>query len=30
VPAGIAFISHQNVWVGYNAAGQVVWQMHLG
>ena len=30
VPASAAFISHQNVWVGYNAAGQVVWQMHLG
>lgn len=30
VPADVAFVSHQNVWVGYNAAGQVVWQMHLG
>ena len=29
VPAGVAFVSRQNVWVGYNAAGQVVWQMPL-
>ena len=28
VSAGIAFLSRQNVWVGYNAAGHVVWQMH--
>jgi len=28
VPADVAFVSRQNVWVGYNAAGHVVWQMH--
>jgi hypothetical protein len=28
VPAGVAFYSHKNVWVGYNAAGHVVWQYH--
>jgi len=28
VPAAVLLTPRQNVWVGYNAAGQVVWQMH--
>ena len=28
VPADAAFVSRHTIWVGYNAAGHVVWQMH--
>jgi hypothetical protein len=30
VPAGVAFVSRQDLWLGYNEAGYVIWQMRLG